>query len=251
MKKFILATAIFLFGVQSLLACTYGPPYMTVCEAYSKADLIVTGTVALLEGTSDSSQKVKILVDKTYKGIKKKEIIFTQNYSNCFWDFSKDDGKNILIYLIYDKKEKNYNFLVGMGGNVEQNNEDLYWLNNLPKSLKRTRISGTIWQYENVEGRFFSLSLVRDMKLNILGEGKKYEVLTDKNGVYELWDVPVGKYKIFPQIPDGFELRSVLSKGIIDFKQISENQVDTKDFMIEIKPTGCGGADYTLNKAKK
>lgn len=251
MRKLVFGVAILLVGIKSLMACMYGPPYMTVCEAYSEADFVIIGKVGVLESDLDSSQKVKIQVEKTFKGIKKKEIIFTEYYSNCFWDFTKHQGKSILIFLKYNKKEKNYNFLLGMGGNIEEKNEELYWLNKLPDSLKHTRISGTIEHYEGSGYDFKFIDYLIGTKVKIVGKSKTYEVFTDKNGVYEIWDVPIGKYKIIPEFQNGFELRFPLSKGLIDFKQISENEVDNKDFKVEIKQNGCGGSDYIVNKVTK
>lgn len=240
---------ILLFFTESLIACMYGK--LTVCEAYSKADYVVTGKINVLEGSSDSNQKVKIQVQETYKGIKKKEIIFTEYYSNCFWDFTEDEGNSILIYLKYNKKEKNYDFLLGAGGNIKKQNDDLYWLNKLPESLKRTRISGTIEHYEGSGYDFKFIDFLMGTKVKIVGDSKTYDVLTDQNGVYEIWDVPTGKYKIVPEFSNNYELDFPLSKGIIESRQISKDQVDDKDFKVEIKPKGCGGSDYIVNKITK
>lgn len=243
LKFFVTFSFIVIIGKTSF-ACMYGPPYRTVCDTYNQADSVIIGEIESVS-RNNSIQKVIIKVNKTYKGDEQKRIVVNQPQSTCDWDFSDSVGKTILLYLIQDKKTKTFTAISeGMGGNIEKESENLYWLNNLPMSLNRTRISGKIELYQDKPFEF--LNYIIGTKVKIYNEKNSYEAKTDKNGVYEIWDIPVGKYKITPEIPKQFFLRFSLSRGEIEFKQIDEDQVDTEDFTVEIQPNSCGGADYVL-----
>jgi hypothetical protein len=236
-------------GLENVYACMYGPPYKTVCEVYNEANSVIIGKIIELKNENAYQQVVKIKVNKTFKGEKKKEIILYQPLSTCDWDFSDSEGETLLLYLHKNKKTGRYSAIPGgMGGRVEKENENLYWLNNLPKSLKRTRISGTVELYQDEPFEF--VNYVIGTKIKIFNDKNSYEVFADKNGVYELWDIPIGKYKITPSFPKDYMLKFSLSRGLIDFKKISDVQVDTEDFTVEIQQNGCGGSDYILNKPK-
>lgn len=237
---------VFAFSLQVSLGCMYGPPYRTVCDTYAQAASVIIGKIESVE-SNDSTQRVGINVKKTFKGKNQNRIVLNQPQSTCDWDFSGNKGKTLLLYLRRNEQTQTYDAISeGMGGSLERTKEDLYWLNNLPKSLRRTRISGTISLYQNNPFEF--LNYLVGTKVKIFSEQNSYQVRTDKNGVYEVWDLPIGKYKILPEIPIGFGQRLVLSKGEIEFKPIGKDEVNTKDFQIEIEQNTCGGADYVLEK---
>lgn len=244
--KFLFITLILAFSFESSIACMYGPPYRTVCKTYAQANSVIIGNIQSVKNEA-SNQRVVIKVEKTFKGRNIKEIVLSQPQSTCDWNFSDAQGKTFLLYLVRNKKTQKYSAIAeGMGGRVDRESENLYWLNNLPKSLNRTRISGTIELFQDKPFKF--LNYIVGTKVKVFNEKNSYEIITDKNGVYEVWDVPIGKYKVVPEIPVGFGLDLVLSRGEIEFKPISEVEVDTKDFKIEIQPKTCGGADYVLEK---
>lgn len=249
-KKIVFFLLTLFINLESVYACSYGPPYKTVCEAYNEANSVIIGKIIELKNESAYQQVVKIKVNKTFKGEKREEIILHQSLSTCDWDLSDSEGEALLLYLYKNKKTGIYSAMAqGMGGRIENENENLYWLNNLPKSLKRTRVSGTLKLYQDNPFEFINYAI--GAKVRIFNDKNSYEVLTDKNGVYEVWDLPVGKYKIIPKFPKEYVLNFSLSRGLIDFREISDVQVDTEDFTVVIQKNGCGGSDYILNKSKE
>lgn len=133
-----------------------------------------------------------------------------------------------------------------MGGRVERQSENLYWLNSLPKSLKRTRISGEIRLYKDDPFEF--INSVSGVPIKILNAKNSFEISTDKNGVYEIWDVPVGKYQIEPIFPSNLKLRFDLERGLIDFDSLKKKNPNTNAVLVEIQPKGCGGIDFVVNE---
>ncbi len=237
---------IFAFSIENSLACMYGPPYRTVCETYAQADSVIIGKVESVKGNS-SNQTVVVKVEKTFKGQNRKIIVLSQPQSTCDWDFSGNVGETLLLYLVCDKKTRKYSAIAeGMGGRVERENENLYWLNNLPMSLNRARLSGTVTLYRDEPFGF--LDYVVGTKIRIFNSENSFDVFTDRNGIYEIWDIPVGKYQIEPVIPPNLKLRFSLERGLVDFDSLREKNPNTSEVLIEIQPKGCGGIDFVVNE---
>lgn len=235
----------FALGVETPLACMYGPPYKTVCETYAQADSVIVGKIESVVG-DDANQTVVIKVERTFKGKSRKEIVLHQPQSTCDWDFSGEVGETFLLYLARNQKTNKYSAIAeGMGGRVQTENENLYWLSNLPKSLNRTRLSGTVALYKNEPFEF--IDYVAGTKVRVFNEEKSFEVLTDGNGVYEIWDIPVGKYRVEPLLPSGLRLSLDLERGVVDFDSLKKDDPNTSAVLIEIQPKGCGGIDFVVN----
>lgn len=231
-------------GVETSLACMYGPPYRTVCETYAQADSVVIGKIESVRG-DNLNQTVVIKVERTFKGKRRKEFVLNQPQSTCDRDFSGVVGETLLLYLVRNQKTNKYSAIAGgMGGRVEREHENLYWLSNLPRALNRTRLSGTVAIYQNEPFEF--VDNVAGTKVRVFNDEKSFEVLTDGNGVYEVWDIPVGKYRIEPQLPPTLRLSLVLERGVVDFDSLKKNDPDTDAVLIEIQPKGCGGIDFVV-----
>lgn len=223
----------------------YGPPYRAVCDTYYEADSVIIGKIESVK-KNRARQTVVINIEKTYKGQNQKRIVLNQPLSTCGWDFSDNEGETLLLYLIRNGKTKTYSAIgEGMGGRVERESENLYWLNNLPQSLKRTRISGEIKLYK--EEPFEFINSVAGVKVKVFDDKNSFEVSTDKNGIYEIWDIPAGKYQIEPVLPINLKLSLDIEKGLIDFDTLKENNPDTDAVLVEIPPEGCGGIDFVVN----
>ena len=244
--KVLFFALIFVFSVQASLACMYGPPYRTVCETYAQADTVIIGKIESVKG-DNSNQTVVINVEKTFKGQNQKQIVLSQPQSTCDWDFSDEEGETLLLYLVRNRKTKKYSAIAeGMGGRVEKQSENLYWLNKLPMSRNRTRLSGTIELYKKEPFEF--VDYVVGTKVKVFNRKNSFEVSTDKNGVYEIWDIPIGKYQIEPVIPLNLKLRLGLERGLVDFDSLKKTNLNTEAVLIEIQPKGCGGIDFVVNE---
>ena len=72
---------------------------------------------------------------------------------------------------------------------VENTHDDLLYLENIATVQGRTRVSGVVdGDDENAAGQ----------QVRITGKNKSYIATTDKNGVYELYDLPPGRYLTEP-----------------------------------------------------
>jgi hypothetical protein len=76
------------------------------------------------------------------------------------------------------------------------------------------------------------------VKVKLIGESKTHEVFTDKNGVYEAYDLPPGKYVIEPEIPLNLKL---------SFTSISFGDGRGR-LSLELKDKSCAGIDFYLTE---
>jgi hypothetical protein len=238
------------FGVQSSLACMYGPPYRTVCETYAQADSVIIAKVQSVKlgpplQFEPRVQTVVLNVVRTFKGQNRRRIVLSQPLSNCDPDFSSEVGETQLFYLVRDKETRSYIAIAeGMGGLLETQSENLYWLNDLPRSRNRTRVSGEIKVGTDQDNFIF----IPGIKVKVFNAANSFTVRTDKNGVYQVWDVPAGKYQVEPILPDNMELDLELERGSIDFDTLKSHVPNASRVLVEIQPKGCGGIDFILNE---
>jgi len=214
----------FLIGmVQTANACQCGPR-PTVLDAFDAADEVVILRAISVEKAEDTEEerfvngvrRTTLVVERVFKGKLKirDEIVFGQgNGADCIWTFAEESiGNQYLFYLhrpeklpasaYRPSKEAGLWFTSGCGrsSGLDGATEDLLYLENIQKLRGKTRISGTIGGWQNpdlgVEGK----------RIKIIGAKKTYETKTDKDGFFEIYDLPPGKYFIEPETPPGWKL---------------------------------------------
>lgn len=219
-------SAIIFSSTQTANACSCGP-LPTVLESFERVDEVVIGRVLSVEKAEDTEERsyvdgvksATLIVDKVFKGKLKvrDEIVFGQGGgADCIWTFDEQSvGQQYLFYLTRPEtlaksgdgylpsKEPGLWFAFGCGRSTGLANatEDLLYLENMRKRRGQTRISGSIgagFQYPDIdkEGK----------KIKIIGEKKTYQTKTDKNGIFEIYNLPPGKYFIEPEMPAGWKI---------------------------------------------
>jgi hypothetical protein len=93
-----------------------------------------------------------------------------------------------------------YGFVCGRSQQAEAAIDDLLYLENLNTVKGKTRISGTITSSLN------SGLKVDGMKIKFIGPTRTYETKTNKDGVFEIYDLPPGKYFVEPDMPAGWRI---------------------------------------------
>jgi len=189
-------------------------PKPTVLDAYKNADVVVIARVISVEKVSDTSPipingsrvlSTMMEVQKVFKGNLRAgdKITFGQgNGIRCTWVFYEENiGKEYLFYLQNPAKDSRlwYEFGYGRSDVVSDAADDLLYLNNIDAVRGKTRVSGTISSSEDEPG-------LAGQKIWILGKDKVYETTTDKDGVYESYDLPPGRYVLEPKLPFGWKI---------------------------------------------
>ena len=245
----VIAFVLVISGDKSATACTCAGQ-VSPCAAYAGASAVFTGTVTRIESEKPvkdqqrqeeyGEQVAYVRVERTFKGVIGQEIVFHQPGHNCAPKFKV--GARWLFYAHYHEKSKTWEVLgCGRSNQIENASDDLLYLYGLPQSATRTRISGVLKHYEDTPEKGFSLIRnISGARVRIVGEQKTYEMYTDQNGVYEIYDLPPGKYAVVPEIPFGLKVRFPMPFGPVDYSNRTE-------VTIELKANSCAGSNFVLS----
>lgn len=183
----------------------------------------------------------KLTVEKVFKGNLKigQFLTFTQGGGgDCIWTFSeKGIGTEFLFYLGAKPVKGN----IWAAGTCSRSNSakyaaaDLLYIEKLTKVRGKTRLSGSLTQSvaSAVESEESSYNRLAGRKVRISGNGKNIELKTDENGVYEVYDLPVGKYKITPEKIFGYKFSDEKSNSVeVEIEAKSQTEQDF-DFSID------------------
>jgi hypothetical protein len=247
MKKIFLATLFLLSGFSYNLAqnleCSFGN---TPCSAFANADAVFIGTVTkviqppleIWMRDKDYDQKAYVRIEKLYKGVNRSQIVLSQLGKRVAPKFI--GASRYLFYANYDKKLKIWEVKTCTRTRMtEYANDDLLFLNGLPSSTAKTRVSGEITKITQMpDGENRRLA---DFKIKIAGENREYETATDKNGVYEIYGLPPGKYIIKLEIPSDLEFYAAIHS-------VPDPLSHAKELDFELKEGGCASIDILLIK---
>ena len=192
-------------------ACTCGPT-PTVLEAYEAANEVLIVRVLSLETVEQTSgvrpyidaRPAIVRVERVYKGQSRvnDQLVFGTSVLGCARMFDQNAiGKEYLLYLKRPADARDYwqASFCDRSNKLEYAGEDVSYLDNQQTLRGKTRISGMYF------GTQFELLSAANRKIRISGGQKTYEIYTDKNGVYEIYDLPPGKYRIEPELPTGWK----------------------------------------------
>jgi hypothetical protein len=176
-----------------------------VLDAYEGSDVVITARVVSIEKTKEPDpmrfdvRSATMVVQKVFKGSVKVQdaMSFAQgNGTDCLWIFDeKMIGREYLLYLNHSEDASDL-WCVGHGRSTEVSNaaDDFLYLNKLDKVHGKTRVSGTLADDFPVAGK----------NVRIIGKYKTFRTVTDEHGVYEVYGLPPGKYRVAPQKPYGW-----------------------------------------------
>lgn len=159
--------------------------------------------------SDDGIKQSKLFVKKVFKGKLKvgQELTFNQGVCCiCVWGFNeKSIGKEYLFFLDSNSYRDGLweAYICSGSDSLKFAADDLLYLEKINKVKGKTRLSGMIyktkyrWNVEHYEP-------MAKTRIRLVGNGIDVTLTTDKNGVYEIYDLPVGKYELIPQKILGF-----------------------------------------------
>ena len=88
----------------------------------------------------------------------------------------------------------------------------------MKKLRGKTRVSG---QYGVFQREGFD---VASNQIVIRGENKSYVTKTDENGIFEIYDLPPGKYFLEPEMPKGWRIAKMWLEYVGDMDELKSNK---------------------------
>jgi hypothetical protein len=234
--KFLIINGIWLaivFFSQSAMACSCYPT-QTVDKEFAKTPNVVVLKLQSIKQNDGEPVNYFLSVEKIFKGeLKADKVLNFTIDSNCSWFFGEEQiGSEFLFYLggRPAKGEKWVGSICSRSGSVEDKSNDLVYLENEAKLRGRTRLSGRIDKFIQTDNNSESPWTIPlpGRKIRISGNGRNVELVSDKNGFYEIYDLPVGKYRMTLEKVDGYIF--------------SDEKVNYADF--EIKPKSHTERDF-------
>jgi len=216
----VLSSLLLTATAQNVLACQCGAQRTVLDEFDASDEVVILRALSVEKVLStenqwyvDNVRSTRLIVEKVFKGKLKigEEIVFGQGGgADCIWTFDDESvGGQFLFYLrrpenldrtYLPSKDPGLWFAVGCGRStgLKGATDDLLYLENMSKLRGKTRISGRLGGWTNPDLD------VAGKTVKIIGANKTYETTTDKNGVFEIYDLPPGKYYVAPQMPPGW-----------------------------------------------
>lgn len=227
--RFLFAVALLCFAFNAAIfacSCAQRP---TVLDAFDGSHLVVATRLAAVEKVREKSEKndydisyitsVTMIVTKVYKGDVKvgDELKFAQGGGgDCVWTFDEEEvGLDFLFYLGEPSKghpmigdddpradagPMYYAFTCGRSNSLSGAVDDLAYLDKIEKVRGKTRLSGRFgtWSDDGFDRE--------GIKLSIIGKEKTSTAKTDKNGFFEVYDLPPGEYTARVDVPFGWKI---------------------------------------------
>lgn len=238
MKLLLAAAALGLLLLSPRLALACGClGTTTVCKSYAGAEAVFVGAVTRVSNKTAKDengnehivgQVAKVQVEEAFKGAKEPELTFRSYGTSC--DVTYKEGQRWLFYASYSKEDKAW--AIGVCGRstlAEHAPDDLSYLRGLPGSAQKTRLAGELRTRDN--------KTLMGVKVKLIGQTRTYEVFTDKNGVYEVYDLPAGKYVVAPETPLNLKLNLAIG-------EVAAGTVDRMRPLVEVKEKSCTGVNF-------
>lgn len=245
---------VFLLLPKVVVACAI-PSKPTVLQAYNASDVVVIARAISMEKLSDQTKmplintrvtSTTMEVVKVFKGNLKvgERMVFGQgNGIRCTWVFHEDDLNNEYLFYLEKLPEGEkvwYEFGFQRSNALEYAADDLLYLNKLDKVRGRTRVSGRL-DDEGLAG------LSREgQRIRIIGKNKTYVATTDKNGVYELYDVPPGRYVLEPELKVGWKVDEFRLTRPPTRSEMMHGRRPSNRVAFNLRPRNHFGIDFTL-----
>jgi len=235
-------------------------PRQTTRNKFQNADVVIIGKLIEIEKVKDPPKvrygddvrSATMVVEKVFKGDVKvnDKMVFGQGGGiRCDWTFNEElIGGEYLLYLKRREKVADLWYVWGCRTSlgIDEAHEDLLFLNKMNKVRGQTRVSG-FYASDYYGGDDFDLE-VANRKISIIGRHKTYTAITNEHGVYELFGLPPGTYRLETSIPPGLMIANNSYEhvsGVSAPESMPKNQV-----IFTLNPQGHAAIDVLFKEDK-
>lgn len=246
MKRFIIFVSILiLLALSSISVIACSCITLPLDSAINESENIAILKLKSIEKYQDDEKgygyggikKVTFVVQKVYKGEfqVEQELDFSQGGgADCIFAFSEESiGIEMLFFLDSNDFQNGLwaAFICSRSGNIKSVTGDLMYLEKYEQVKDKNRLSGTLLQeIESNDKRKQRYKPLTKEKVKITGKGMKITVVTDENGVYEVYDLPAGNYVVIPPKIKGYKIDSDSQDGSEKI-EIGKNDLEEQNFL--------------------
>jgi hypothetical protein len=187
----------------------------TAIEAFAEAQNVVTARVKTIDG---GHGKTTAIVEKVFKGDMKtgrELVLLRKNTTSLMVYFGTGAvGSKLLLYLPAPEADGTW-YINNVNRWLPQHTLglDMLYLDKLDRVRGKTRIAGRFW-LPRYPGNFFGDDPEPPRRrVTISGNGRKVRVKADKDGLFEVYGLPPGTYRITPERIPGFKLYGTETGG--------------------------------------
>ncbi|HZS45254.1 MAG TPA: hypothetical protein VFC63_09155 [Blastocatellia bacterium] len=241
--SFIFAAGILLFFTSTAHACIPIGGIEPPCSAYWKADVVFVGTVSQLKKIkpalteSSNNALVRFSVEKVHRGTESKEIeVSTVVGTDCSDEFRK--GEKWLVYAHRNSARGKLEIWTRttLYANAK---EDLSYIDSLSHSFPQSSITVRAFDYP--------YNTLEGIKIEIEGDGFKFQDVTNKEGQLTVPILKPGKYLIRGIFP-----ASTSPMAYKELHRMEQNEKQTVvEYQEEIKSGRCGYIEFLVYMPKK
>jgi Carboxypeptidase regulatory-like domain len=219
----LIAIALAIFILPALAAacmCPGGPS--TVDAEFDGHQIVGVFKAVSIENKADPVKEgelpanftriIKFSVEKVFKGELKpgEEVTLTQRGFDCNKFFGAASVQQEFLFYLNTDPAKDAGWYVSgcsRSREAESATADLRWIESMGKARGRTRLSGALTQYFGAaaEGEKPRWETRPNMAVVVTGNGKTVRLKTDEHGVYEVYDLAPGKYRVAPARMKGYK----------------------------------------------
>ncbi|CAN5827743.1 hypothetical protein BH20ACI4_BH20ACI4_02270 [soil metagenome] len=216
-------------------------PNETVDKEFNKTPNVLVLTlknVELLDKKSEDGENIwhsTFQVEKVFKGNLKvnDKLTVKNNFFGCHWSFSDESVGTKYLFYLDEKPEKESIWRLSScsrSGSTQDTADDLLYLENMEKVRNKTRLSGSVEQLVRemtAQGMLEQRNYLSERTIRLSGNGKEIKLKTDVNGVYEIYDLLPGKYKITVDKINGYSFTNDDSNFVeVEIKTKSHTEED-------------------------
>ena len=150
--------------------------------------------------------RFRVAVIEPLKGVKTAEVEVSAGSTDTSCYSGLTVGQTYLIYAGGDSDSLLYTGFCDRTNSVSWAQDEIHFLRAMLKGAPEPSVYGSVVRFDNDLSKDGAsrVTPLEGVKVVVEGNGRRFEVVTDKSGLYSIAKVPDGQYKARPVLPDKY-----------------------------------------------